>query len=155
MITHEMITYETTTNDKGLASLPDDIIYEIFSLLDVEALKSCSLTGEVLSCLAKPFLHRTLHLTLKQIVSGWSELEGLPILGERGLLQHTRHLSIAIPPRDRDAWIFAHNLYPHIQHLRTLTNLRSLKVHGLDTYSFVSKVGEYFGRVFVPCNPWN
>jgi len=144
-----MITY-----DKGLASLPDDIICEIFSLLDVEALKSCSLTGKALSCSAKPFLHRTLHLTRrveapqKYIVLGRSELEGLPTLGERGLLQHTRHLSIGILHPDGDPWLFVRNLDPHIQHLRTLTNLTSLKVHCLDVCSFNPKEGEYFRASF-------
>ena len=42
--------------DKGLPSLPDDIIHDIFSLLDAKALKSCSLTGKALSYSAKPFL---------------------------------------------------------------------------------------------------
>jgi len=135
-----MITY-----DKGLPSLPDEIISEIFNLLDLEALKSCSLTGRVLSRSAKPFLHRTLCLTYRsrdptkpRAPGIWNELEGLPTLGERGLLQHTRHISIVLP---KD---FARGLDTHIQHLHTLTNLRSLKVHWLDTPSFIPKMGVHF-----------
>ena len=133
-----MITY-----DKGLPSLPDDILNEVFNLLDVEALKSCSLTGKALSYLAKPFIHRTLHLT------PWSEgptpgrrdeFEGLPTLGERGFLQHIRRISI-LPQGP----FHARNLDPHIRHLRTLTNLKSLVAHSLDTPSFNPKMEEYFG----------
>ena len=144
-----MVTY-----DKGLLSLPEDIIHEIIRLLDAGALRSCSLTGKRLSYSAKPLLHRTVHLTPP---SGgpdfawdahvrWSELEGLPVLGKRGLLQHTRHVSIALH-HDTPFSFFAYGfkLDPHIQHLRTLTNLRSLKVRQLDTTSFIPKMGEYFG----------
>jgi len=144
-----MITYE-----KGLPSLPDDIICEIFSLLDVEALKSCSLTGKALSCWAKPFIHRTLHLTYRsgdpqkpRVPGRWNELEGLPTLGERGLLQHTRHISVALPyslhfPRTS---LHPCGLDPHIQHLHALTNLRSFKARYLDISSFIPKMEEYFG----------
>ena len=138
-----MITY-----DKGLPSLPDDIICEIFSLLDVGALKSCSLTGKALSCSAKQFLHRKLHLihrsgmpTKPRVPGRWNQLEGLPTLGERGLLRHTRHLSIILPYVP----LFAHDLDPYIQHLHTLTNLMSFKARDLDTPSFIPKMEEYFG----------
>ena len=135
-----------TTYDSGLLSLPDDIIYNIFSLLDTEALKSCSLTGQVLSCWAKPFVHRTLHLiprpritTSLNVPDHWNELSGLPVLGERGLLQHTRHVSILRTP------LFAHDLRPHIRHLHALTNLRSLSTRWLDTPAFNPVIEEYFG----------
>ena len=140
-----MITY-----DKGLPSLPDDIINEIFSLLDMEALKSCSQTGKALSCSAKPFIHRTLCLTsrpedtpfaLFNIPSRWNKFRGLPALGERGLLQHTRHLSITFPHDP----LFVHDLQPHTRHLRTLTNLRGFKTRCLDIPSFIPKMEEYFG----------
>ena len=68
-----MITY-----DKGSPSLPGDIIYEIFSLLDMDTLKSCSLTGKALSYSAKPFLHRTLHLTAR---SGVLQTPTFPVAG--------------------------------------------------------------------------
>ena len=130
--------------DKGLPSLPDDIVYEIFSLLDLRTLKSCSLTGKALSYLVKPFIHRTLHLT-RWNCGHWSEfLQGLPILGKRGLLQHTRHILIVHPYGRLYAWGFD----LHIQHLRTLTNLRSLKARGLDIPSFIPKVEGYFGAFF-------
>jgi len=136
------------TYDKGLPSLPDDIICEIFVLLDTEALKSCSLTGKALSCLAKPFLHQTLNLTRRfeappefNIPGRWNELEGLPILGERGLLQYTRHLSIILPHDP----LFARCLETHIQHLHTLTNLTNFKTRWLDTPSFIPKMEDYFG----------
>jgi len=139
-----MITYDT-----GLPSLPDDITCEIFGLLDAEALKSCSLAGKALSYSAKPFIHRTLYLTPRSrtppdpVVPGpWNELNGLQDLGKRGLLQHARHISISLPDGNP---LLAHDLQPHIQHLRTLTNLRSLKVCRLDTPSFIPKVEEYFG----------
>ena len=135
--------------DKGLPSLPDDIICEIFDLLDIKALKSCSLTGKALSCSTKPFLHRTLNLTHRSGIlqesnapGRWNELEGLPILGKRGLLQHIRHLSIVLSTHGP---LFAHDLEPHIQHLHTLTNLTNFKVSSLDTPSFVPKMEEYFG----------
>ena len=95
-----MITY-----DMGLPSLPDDIICEIFGLLDNNALKSCSLTCKALSYPAKLFIHRTLYLTPRfgaptgcKVPGTRNELEGLQVLGERGLLQHTRHVSISPPP---------------------------------------------------------
>ena len=140
-----MITY-----DKGLPSLPGDVIYEIFSLLDTETLKSCSLTGQAMSRSVKPFLHRTLYLTPRNLpgfptkpnTSGnWNEFKGLPVLGQRGLLQHTRHLSIFLSRNP----LFPHDLQPHIKYLRTLTNLRSLKTRWLDTPSFIPKMEEYFG----------
>jgi len=138
-----MITY-----DKGLPSLPDDIICEIFGFLDMEALKSCSLTGKALSFSAKPFIHRTLYLTFEILVPDVSRRRnkpsGLPILGERGLLQHIRHLSIA----HRNSQLYAYDLQPHTQHLRTLTSLRSLKTHRLDIPSIIPKVEEYFGAFF-------
>jgi len=131
--------------DKGLPSLPDDIICEIFTLLDMETLKSCSLTGKALSYSTKPFLHRTLYLTpgpRKPIFPGhWNEFEGLRVLGERGLLQHTRRIFISLPPYT----VFVHYLEPYIQQLRTLTNLRSLKACWLDIPSFIPKMEEYFG----------
>ena len=137
-----------TTHDIALPNLPRDIIYEIFSLLDTEALKYCSLTGKALSCLAKPFIHQTLHFTLRSgaptgsnISDRRNELKGLQVLGERGLLQHTRHISISDPT----ITLFAQDLQPHIQHLRTLTNLRSLNVRRLDMVSFLPKMEEYFG----------
>ena len=137
-----MVTY-----DKGLTSLPEDIISEVFDLLDVEALKSCSLTGKALFYLAKPFIHRTLHLTpwsgypSKSSASGRrNELEGLLILGGRGLLQHTRYIMV-----DSGSLLVARDLDPHVQHLHTITNLKSLKVHSLDTPSFNPKMEEYFG----------
>ena len=138
------------TYDKGLPSLPDDVIYEIFNLLDTEALKSCSLAGKAVSPSAKPFLHRTLHLTPREqpgvpkepnTPGNWNEFKGLPALGERGLLQHTRHISIFLGRNP----LFPHDLQPHTQHLRTLTNLRSLKTRWLDIPSFIPKMGEYFG----------
>jgi len=137
--------------DKGLPSLPDDIICEIFGLLDMESLKSCSLTGKALSYSAKPFLHRTLHLAPRlrnfathNVPGRWNELEGLPTLGERGLLQHTRHISISL----RRNLILSYDLEPYPQQLRTLTNLRSLKVRWLDVPSFIPKMDEYFGAFF-------
>jgi len=133
-----MITY-----NKGLPSLPDDIIYGIFGLLDIEALQSCSLTDKALSCSAKPFIHRELYLSPRSETPArldtWKE--GLPILGERGLLQHTYYISILLP---LSISLSAHDLQPHIQHLRSLTNLRSLKIHHLDIPSFIPKVEEYF-----------
>lgn len=138
-----MITY-----DEGLASLPDDVIYEIFKLLDTEALKSCSLTGKVLSRSAKPFLHRALHLTPlpgvhdpPRVPGRWNELGGLSVLGQRDLLQHTRHISIRLPCNP----LFAHDLQHHTQSLYALTNLRSLKTCWLDIPSFIPKMEIYFG----------
>ena len=140
-----MITY-----DKGLLSLPDDVVYEIFSLLDTEALKTCSLTGQALSRSVKPFLHRTLYLTPRNrpgfkrernTPGNWNEFKGLPILGQRGLLQHTRHLSIFLGCNP----LFPHDLKPHIEHLRTLTNLRSLTTRWLDIPSLMSGMEGYFG----------
>jgi len=141
-----MITYDT-----GLPSLPDDILCEIFGLLDMEALESCSLTGKALSCSAKPFIHRTLYLTPRSKVptrpkppGPWNELKGLPTLSERGLLQHTRHLSISLPRNP----LFVHDLKPHVEQIRAITNLRSLKARWLDVPSFIPKMKEYFGAFF-------
>ena len=138
-----MITY-----DKGLPSLPDDILCEIFGLLDMEALKSCSLTSKALSCSVKPFIHRTLYLIPRSKVSmrlkhpaPRNEFKGLPVLSERGLLQHTHHISISLP---RDS-LFVHDLAPHIHQLRTITNLRSLKARWLNTPSFIPRMEECFG----------
>ena len=142
-----MITY-----DKGLPSLPDDVTYEIFSLLDLESLKSCSLTGKAVSHSTKPFIHRTLSLTPRNrdrvgfwqpthTPSGWNELKGLQILGECGLLQHTRHLSISLPQNP----LFPHDLQPHVLHIHAITNLRSLNARWLDIPSFLSRMDEYFG----------
>ena len=139
-----------TTHEMDLPSLPHDIICEIFSLLDTEALKSCSLICKALSSSAKPFIHRTLHLTPRSgaptgsnFLGTWNELKGLPVLGERGLLQHTRHISIS----HTSDTLFAYDLHPHIQHLHTLTNLRGLKVCRLDAVSFFPKMEEYFGAI--------
>ena len=134
------------TYDVGFPSLPDDIINEVFSLLDPKTLKSCSLTGKALSYLAKPFIHRTLRLTpwsrTEPNDSGYrNEFDGLPTLGERSLLKHTRHISV-IP---RSGTLFAGSLDPHIQHLHTLTNLRILHARWLDTPSFNPKMEKYFG----------
>jgi len=138
------------TYDKGFPGLPDDIICEIFTLLDTEALKSCSLTCRALSFSAKPFVHRTLRLAPRSDVpGGWNGFEGLPILAERGLLQHTRHLSILL----RFFPLFADQLQPNIQHLRTLTNLKSLKARWLDIPSFIPKVEECFGAFLVATIP--
>ncbi|KAF9785499.1 hypothetical protein BJ322DRAFT_1108948 [Thelephora terrestris] len=149
-----MVTY-----DEGLPSLPDDIIHEIFILLDMESLKSCSLTGKAVSRSAKPFIHRTLYITprhrgsvrpsstggLFNVPRDWNyAFNGLPVLGERGLLQHTRHLSIFL---DRNP-IFPHDLQVHIQHLRTFTNVRSFKTSWLDISSFLPRMEEYFGTFF-------
>jgi len=141
-----MITY-----DKGLPSLPDDIINEIFSLLDMESLKSCSLTGKALSCSAKPLIHRALYLDLfpRSGVSTWSDVigrrwygfTGLIVLGERGLLQYTRHLSIDFPFHP----FISYGLGPYTKHLHTLTNLRSLSTHRMDIPSSIPKMEEYFG----------
>ena len=75
------------------------------------------------------------------VPGSWNEFPGLSILGERGLLQYTRHLSITFP-RDPE---FAYGLEPNIQHLRTITNLWILEAHWLDTFSFIPKMGECFG----------
>jgi len=138
-----MITY-----DEGLPSLPDDIINEIFSLLNMEALKSCSLTGKALASSAKPFIHRTLYITSRSgdslsfnIPGRWNKYKELPALGKRGLLQHTRHLSIAFPHDP----VFAHDLRLHTRHLHTLTILRSFKTRWLDIPSFIPKMEECFG----------
>jgi len=135
--------------DKGLPSLPDDILCEIFCLLDMEALKSCSLTGKALSCSAKSFIHRTLYLIprpsgirMPKYSGPWNEFEGLSTLSERDLLQHTRHISIFLPHRKT---LFVRDLAPHIQHLRKITNLRSLKTCWLDVPSFIPKMEDYFG----------
>jgi len=140
------------THDKGLPGLPDDIICEIFGLLDTGALESCSLACKALSYSAKPFIHRTLYLTQRSgaptgpnVPASRNELKGLPVLGERGLLQHTRHLSIFLHDSDP---LFAHNLQPYIQHLRTLTSVRSLGIGWLDTPSFFQKEKEFFGAFF-------
>jgi len=138
----------TITCDEGLPSLPDDIIHEIFDLLDTEALKSLSLTCKALSRPAKLFIHRTLYLTswsgdsiLFNIPSRWNIFKELPALGKRGLLQHTRHLSVFLPHDP----LFVHDLQPHVRHLHALTNLRSLKTRWLDIPSFIPKMEEYFG----------
>lgn len=143
--------------DKGLPSLPDDVIHEIFSLLDMESLKSCSLTGKAISGPAKPFLHQTLSLTPQRRRDGvqswprepntpgnWNEFKGLPVLGERGLLQYTRHLSIFL---NRNP-LFPHDLQRHIQYFHTLTNVRSFKTCWLDIPSFLPKMEEYFGSFY-------
>lgn len=132
-----MITY-----DKGLPSLPDDIISEIFSHLDIRALKSCSLTGKALSYPAKPFIHRTLYLS--PWPGDWSDFKKLRVLGERGLLRHTRRLSIRFPYDTS----YAHGLDLHIQNLHTLknlTNLRSFKTLYLNIPSSIPKAEEYLG----------
>lgn len=141
-----MITY-----DKGFPSLPVDVIYEIFVLLDVGSLQSCSLTGKVISRSAKPFLHRTLYLIPREPITpgpqksnvpgDWNEFKGLPILGERGLLQHARHLSIFLGRNP----LFHHDLKLHLQYLHAFTNLRSLKTRWLDIPSFLPRMEEYFG----------
>jgi len=140
-----MITY-----DKGLPSLPGDVIHEIFSLLDLESLKSCSLTGQAVSHSAKPFLHQKLHLTPRDrpglprepnTPGNWNEFRGLPVLGQRDLLQYTRHLSIFLGRNP----LFPYDLQPHTQWLRTLPNLRSIKTRWLDIPSFIPKMEEYFG----------
>ena len=140
----------TITYDKGLPSLPDDIICEIFSLLDTGALKSCSLTGKVMSCSAKPFLHRTLHLTHRdqpEVPKGpytlcrRGEFRGLSALGERDLLQHVRYILITLPRNP----LFPRDLQPYTQQLRTLANLTSLKTRWLDIPSFISRMEEFFG----------
>jgi len=138
-------------HDKSLSGLPDDITREIFGFLDMRALKSCSLTCKALSYSAKPSVHRTLYLTPKfgrrpasSVPGFWDEFKGLPVLGERGLLQHTRHISISLSYNP----FFAPNLQPHIQHLRTLTNVRSLKAVRLDTVSFLPQVERLFGAFF-------
>ena len=138
-----MITY-----NKGLPSLPDDIICEIFSHLDMDAFKSCTLTCKALSCLAKPFVHQTLYLTPRpgdptgsRIPGLRNELNGLSALSERNLLQHTRHLSMSLPRNP----LFAHDLQPHTQQFRAIANLRSLETRWLDTPSFIPKMEEYFG----------
>ena len=131
-----MITY-----DKELPSLPDDIINEIFNLLDVKALKSCSLTCKALSHLAKPFVHQALYLTPRS--GRWNEFEGLQTLRERGLLQHTRHLSV-IP----NGPLLARSLDPHIRQLHTLT--KPQEPHGSFVgYPFLqSRDGRMFRDVF-------
>jgi len=113
----------------------------------METLKSCSLTCKALSYSAKPSLHRTLYLTpwseglTEPSVPGHgNEFEGLRVLGERGLLQHTRHISIS-PSSDP---LFIYDLEPYLQQLRTLTNLRSLTTRWLDIPSFIPKMEEYF-----------
>ena len=141
----QMITY-----NKGLTSLPDDVLHDIFGLLDTDALNSCSLAGKAISLSAKPFVHRSLFLTPRpRIPKGrgpnspgrQTEFKGLTILGERGLLRHTRHLSISLPCNP----LFAHDLQPHTQHLRALTNVRSFKTRWLDTPSFIARMESYFG----------
>ena len=136
--------------DKGLPSLPDDIINEIFSLLDMEDLKSCSLTGKALSCSAKPFIHRTLRLhlipragdsSLSNLIGRWYGFNGLPVLGERGLLQYTHYLSVDFPFNP----FFSYGLGPYTKHLRTLTNLRSLRTRWMDVPSSIPEVERYFG----------
>jgi len=143
-----MITY-----DEGLLSLPDDIINEILGLLDMKALKSCSLTGKALSCSAKPFIHQTLHLGPRSSDSIWYiwsnslnhryEFKGLRVLGERGLLQHIRHLLIHFP--NDPSVKFVHGLDPNIHHLHTLTNVRSLRTYWMNIPLCITKVEEYFG----------
>ena len=119
----------------------------------MEGLKSCSLTGQVMSLSVKPFIHRTLHLTPRNrhgflsepnTPGNWNEFKGLPVLGQRGLLQHIRHLSIFLCRNP----LFPHDLQPHVQHCRTLLNLRSLKTRWLDIPSFLPKMEEYFGPFF-------
>ena len=141
-----MITY-----NEGLPSLPDDVINEIFSLLDMEALKSCSLTGKALSRSTKPFIHRTLYLTPRagdstwfNVPGRWYDFKGLQVLGERGLLQYTRYFSIVFPYDP----LFGHGLDPHIRHLHSLTNLRTLRTRWLDTPLIIPKMEEYFGAFF-------
>jgi len=141
----------TITYDNGLPSLPDDILCEIFGLLNLEALKSCSLTGRALSYLTKPFIHRILYLTpLTMAPTGpeapgpWNEFKDLPAISERGLLQYARRISISLPGIP----LFAHELEPHIQHLRKITNLKSLKIRWMDVPSFLPKMEEYFGTFF-------
>jgi len=136
------------TYDVALPSIPDDIISEVFNLLDLETLKSCSLADKALSCLAKPLIHRALHLTPRSVGSAKpnasgcrNEFDGLPTLGKRGLLQLTRHLSIVLP----SSALFPRSLDPHVQHLHALTNLRSFQTRWLDTPSFNPKMEEYFG----------
>ena len=138
----------TITYDRGLHSLPEDIICEISNLLDMEALKSLSLTCKALSRSAKPFIHRTLYLTSRSgdstssnVPGCWNELEGLPILGKRGLLQHTRHLSIILPHDP----LSARDLEPNIQHHPAPQKLRNRKTRWLDTPLFILKVEEYSG----------
>jgi len=139
--------------DDGLPSLPDDIISEIFSLLDVNSLKSCSLTGKALSCSTKPFIHQTLYLiprcdesTSFAISNGWYIFQGLQFLGERGLLRYTRHLFVNFPydPHSR----FTHSLDPCIQYLHTIKNLKSLRTCWLDIPSFIPKVEGFWGAFF-------
>jgi len=114
----------------------------------MEALKSLSLTCKALSRSAKPFIHRTLYLTSRSgdstssnVPGCWNELEGLPILGKRGLLQHTRHLSIILPHDP----LSARDLEPNIQHHPAPQKLRNRKTRWLDTPLFILKVEEYSG----------
>ena len=118
------------TCDRGLPSLPDDITYEVFSRPDIEALKSCSLIDKTLSWSAKPFIRRVLDLTTRsgapsterKFFGPWDKFKGLTVLSERGLPQHTHHISISIPESHE---IFPDDLEPHVQYLHTLTNPRS------------------------------
>ena len=139
-------------HDMDFPSLPEDIICEIFGLLDTEALKYCSLTSKGLSSPAKQLIHRTLHLTPRpgaptgfNVPGRRNELEGLAVLGERGLLQHTRRVLIFLPYSNP---LLARDLQPHIQHLRTLTSVRSLEIRWLDIPSFIPKIEGYLGAFF-------
>ena len=55
--------------------------------------------------------------------------------------------SRSLPP-PYNSTLFAYDLQPHIHHLHTLTNLRSLEIRWMDTPSFSQKVEEYFGAFF-------
>ena len=112
------------------------------------------MTGKAVSSKAKPFLHRTLSHSpasgsawvsqrgvTPNTPGDWNEFKGLLPLGDRGLLQHTRHLSIFLSRNP----LFPHDLRPHVRYLHAFVNIRSLKTRWLDIPSFLSRMGEYFG----------
>jgi len=146
-----MITY-----DKGLPSLPYDIVCDIFGFLDTETLKSCSLTGKALSLSAKPFIHRTLYLTygapvLPEFSGCWNEFKGLPILGERGLLQHIRHLSIFL----RYNPLFAHDLKSTPSTFAPSGTSGTSRLVGWISLLLFPRWESVSGHFWGRCNPWN
>ena len=128
--------------------LPYEIVEIIIAYVarDLNTLKTCSLACRSWYAAAVAHIHHTLLLREMNPGVPGGELEPLPKLYELGLVDLVKEIRI----RQWDhAWFLPRAFNSsNLRQFTAFSNVRTLRIHGLDIDRFMPNIGRYFGGLF-------
>ena len=143
----------------GCMGVPQELVDDIMNMLcdDISTLKACSLTCRAMFASARPVIHRTLRLSLRNngialiedsrkktfCKPGHHVLRFLSYMGEQGILRYTREIEVGNPGTFTPG-----NLRPHLHHFQSLDRVYSLTIYGYDATKWANHYNTYFDNLY-------